>query len=318
MRRLKGRLSRSVVFLILVLVAVVMLFPFAYMAIASFQSKVQFQTESGYSLDSWEGLFDALPVVQQLVNSTIVTLVAVSIILLVSSMAGFAFAKLGFPGNTALLLLIIAGMMVPLQSIIIPEFVNIAQVRLINNFAGAIAVYVALGLPFATFLMTTYFRGVPSELIEASIIDGASYAKVFLRVMVPLALPALVTVAVLQFIQIWDDLLIGLLFLQTPAVRTITVGLATLQSSRIIDVPVLMAGSLVSALPADHRVPHLPAVPDRRSHAGDGQVRHHGRAQGFVSGDARGCWPICTSARLGLLTWSHVSTPTQVPSISAR
>lgn len=250
MRRLKGRLSRAAVFLILVLVAIVMLFPFAYMTIASFQSKVQFQTGSGYSFDSWQGLFDAIPVIQQLINSSIVTLIAVSTILLVSSMAGFAFAKLGFPGNTALLLLMIAGMMVPLQSIIIPEFVNIAQVRLVNNFAGAVAVYVALGLPFATFLMTTYYRGVPSELIEASIIDGASYVKVFVRVMVPLAFPALVTVAVLQFIQIWDDLLIGLLFLQTPAVRTITVGLATLQSSRMVDVPVLMAGSLVSALPA--------------------------------------------------------------------
>jgi multiple sugar transport system permease protein/raffinose/stachyose/melibiose transport system permease protein len=227
-----------------------MLYPFGYMAVTSFRSKVQFQTGSGFSFDSWQGLFDAIPVVQQLVNSTIVTLVAVAIILIVSSMAGFAFAKLGFPASTLLLLLIIAGMMVPLQSIIIPQFVNIAQVGLINSFVGAIAVYVALGLPFATFLMTTYYRGVPSELIEASIIDGASYAKVYVRVMVPLALPALVTVAVLQFIQIWDDLLIGLLFLQTPQVRTITVGLATLQSSRIIDVPVLMAGSLVSALPA--------------------------------------------------------------------
>jgi ABC-type glycerol-3-phosphate transport system permease component len=250
MGRLKGRLSRAAIFLILVLVAIVMLFPFGYMVHTSFRSKLQFQAGAGFSLDSWQGLFDAIPVMQQLINSTVVTLVSVAIILLVSSMAGFAFAKLGFPGSVALLLLIIAGMMIPLQSIIIPEFVNIAQVRLINNFAGAIAVYVALGLPFATFLMTTYFRGVPSELIEASIIDGASYLKVYVRVMVPLALPALVTVAVLQFIQIWDDLLIGLLFLQTPQVRTITVGLATLQSSRMVDVPVLMAGSLVSALPA--------------------------------------------------------------------
>jgi len=250
MHRLRTRLSRMAIFLILALVAVVMLFPFGYMALTAFRSKLQFQAGSGYSLDSWQGLLDAIPVVQQLINSSIVTLVAVAIILLVSSMAGFAFAKLGFPGSTALLLLIIAAMMVPLQSLIIPEFVNIAQVRLINNFAGAIAVYVALGLPFATFLMTTYFRGVPSELIEASIIDGASYVKVYLRVMIPLALPALVTVAVLQFIQIWDDLLVGLLFLQTPQVRTITVGLATLQSSRMVDVPVLMAGSLVSALPA--------------------------------------------------------------------
>jgi len=237
-------------FAILSVVAVVMLYPFAFMAMTSLRSYSQYLNRSGFSFDSWVKLLDVLPVGQQLLNSTIVTVSAVAIILVVSSMAGFAFAKLPYPGRALVLLAIIAGMMIPLQSIIIPEFVNIARARLINHFEGPILVYAALGAPFATFLMTTYFRGVPSELIEAAIIDGASYLQTFRKVMVPLATPALVTVAVLQFIQIWDDLLIGLLFLQTPDVRTITVGLATLQSSRIIDVPVLMAGSLVSAMPA--------------------------------------------------------------------
>ncbi len=248
--RLRRRLARAVIFAILCLVAVVMLYPFYFMTETAFRSRDQYLTQSGFSLDSWVGLLRAIPVVQQLVNSTVVTLSAVLIILVVSTMGGYAFAKLRFPGRTPILLAIIGGMMVPLQSIIIPEFVNVAQLGLINQYPGAVLVYAALGAPFATFLMTTYFRGVPTELIEASLIDGASYAQTFVRVMVPLAIPALVTVAVLQFIQIWDDLLIGLLFLQTPQVRTITVGLATLQSSRIIDVPVLMAGSLVSALPA--------------------------------------------------------------------
>lgn len=247
---LRRRLSRGLMFAILCLVAVVMLYPFAFMAMTSLRSYSQYLNRSGFSLDSWVELLEVLPVARQLLNSTIVTVSAVAIILLVSSMAGFAFAKLRYPGRALILLAIISGMMIPLQSIIIPEFVNIAEVRLINHFEGTILVYAALGAPFATFLMTTYFRGVPSELIEASIIDGASYVETFRKVMVPLATPALVTVAVLQFIQIWDDLLIGLLFLQTPDVRTITVGLATLQSSRIINVPVLMAGSLVSAMPA--------------------------------------------------------------------
>lgn len=247
---LRRRLSRGVVFAILTVVAVVMLYPFYFMIETSFRSYGQYLTKSGYSLDSWAGLFDVLPVAQQLLNSTLVTVAAVLIILVVSSMGGYAFAKLRYPGRGLVLIVIIAGMMIPLQSVIIPEFVNIAQLGLINRYPGAIIVYAALGAPFATFLMTTYFRGIPTELIEASLIDGASYLQTFLRVMIPLAAPALVTVAVLQFIQIWDDLLIGLLFLQTPTVRTITVGLATLQSSRIIDVPVLMAGSLVSALPA--------------------------------------------------------------------
>jgi multiple sugar transport system permease protein/raffinose/stachyose/melibiose transport system permease protein len=98
--------------------------------------------------------------------------------------------------------------------------------------------------------MTTYYRGIPSELLEASVMDGASYWQIFRRIMLPLSIPAVTTVAVLQVIQIWGDLLIGLLFLQTPDVRTITVGLATLQTSRMVNVPALMAGSLISILPA--------------------------------------------------------------------
>jgi ABC-type glycerol-3-phosphate transport system permease component len=168
----------------------------------------------------------------------------------VSTTGGFAFAKLGFRGSSVVLLAVLAGMMVPLQSIIIPEFVNISQLGLINKFPGAIIVYAAIGAPFATYLMTTYYRGIPTELMEASLMDGASYWQIFVRIMLPMSVPAIVTVAVLQVIQVWDDLLIGLLFLQTPQVRTITVGLATLQTSRVVNVPALMAGSIVSALPA--------------------------------------------------------------------
>jgi len=243
-------ITRSAMFLILCFVVVVMLFPFVFMGITAFRSFDQYIAGSGFSLESWAVLFDAIPVVQQLINSTIVTAGAVALIVAVSTTAGFAFAKLGFRGSSVVLLLVLSGMMIPLQSIIIPEFVLISQLGLVNQFQGAIVVYAALGAPFATYLMTTYYRGLPTELVEASIMDGASYWQIFRKVMLPLSLPAITTVAVLQVIQIWGDLLIGLLFLQTPAVRTITVGLATLQTSRMVNVPALMAGSLVSAVPA--------------------------------------------------------------------
>ncbi len=250
MERTRRQVTRTAIFLILVLLVVVMLFPFVFMGLVSFRSYQQYLSGSGFSLDSWKVLFDVLPVAQELLNSTIVTLGAVAIILAVSATGGFAFAKLGYPGSAVVFLLLLAGMMVPIQSIVIPEYVNISQIGWINQFQGAIIVYAAVGAPFATYLMTTYFRGVSNDLIEASLIDGASYWQIFIRIMLPLATPALVTVAVLQFIQIWDDFLIGFLFLQTPEVRTITVGLATLQSSRMVNIPALMAGSLVSALPA--------------------------------------------------------------------
>jgi multiple sugar transport system permease protein/raffinose/stachyose/melibiose transport system permease protein len=121
---------------------------------------------------------------------------------------------------------------------------------MVNHYYGAILVYAALGAPFSTFLMTTYYRRLPKDVMEAALVDGLGYGRVFVRIMLPLALPAIATIAVLQFIQIWDDLLVGLLFLQTPSLRPITVGLATIPSQHMLDVPLLMAGSLLSALPA--------------------------------------------------------------------
>jgi len=237
-------------FVILCVVVVVMLFPFVFMAITGFRSYDQYISGEGFSLDSWKLLFATIPVVQQLINSTVVSAGAVCLMVAVSTTGGFAFAKLGFRGSNVVLLAVLAGMMVPMQSIIIPEFVNVSHLGLINQYLGAILVYAALGAPFSTYLMTTYYRGIPTELVEASVMDGASYWAIFRKVMLPLSIPAITTVAVLQVIQVWDDLLVGLLFLNNPDVRTITVGLATLQTSRIVNVPALMAGSLISALPA--------------------------------------------------------------------
>lgn len=246
----RRRLTRGVMFAILCVVVVVMLFPFVFMAITGFRSYDQYISGEGFSLDSWKLLFATIPVVQQLINSTVVSAGAVGLMVVVSTTGGFAFAKLGFRGSSVVFLAVLAGMMVPMQSIIIPEFVNVSQLGLINQYLGAILVYAALGAPFSTYLMTTYYRGIPTELVEASVMDGASYWAIFRKVMLPLSVPAITTVAVLQVIQVWDDLLVGLLFLNNPNVRTITVGLATLQTSRIVNVPALMAGSLISALPA--------------------------------------------------------------------
>ncbi len=265
--RLRRRTSRLTMFLILCVVGVIMLFPFVLMVVTSFRSKDQYIAGSGFSLDSWQQLFDQMPVLQQLLNSSLVTLGGVALILVVSTTGGYAFSKLTFRGSGLVFLAILSGMMIPVQSIIIPVYVDIVnvakahidvlgldlavnQVFGINKVLSAIVVYGALGAPFATYLMTTYYRSIPTELVEASVMDGASYWQIFRKVMLPLAIPAITTVAVLQVIQIWDDLLVGLLFLQTPAVRTITVGLAVLQNGRVVSIPLLMAGSLVSALPA--------------------------------------------------------------------
>ena len=104
----------------------------------------------------------------------------------------------------------VSAMMVPLQAILMTEYVNVSRLHLTGGYTGAVLVYAALGTPFSVFLFSTYFRGVPDELIEAGIVDGLGYIGVLWRLVVPIALPAIATVTVLQFIQIWDDLLVGL------------------------------------------------------------------------------------------------------------
>ena len=250
LRRLRRRAVLALIYGALAAITVIMLYPFWYMAQASFRSLTQYQLGSGYSLASWRLLFDTLPVGRELLNSTLITASAIAIILAVSTTGGYAFAVLRYPGSTPLFLVVVASMMVPMQSMIIPEFVNLANWGMVNHYYGAILVYAALGAPFSTFLMTAYFRRLPGDVIEAALVDGLGYGRVFVRIMLPLALPAIATIAVLQFIQIWDDLLVGLLFLQTPELRPITVGLATIPSQHMLDVPLLMAGSLLSALPA--------------------------------------------------------------------
>lgn len=235
---------------VMIAAAVVMLYPFYYMLNNAFRTPAQFDQQSGHAVSSWGRLFRDLPVGRELLNSTLICIVAIVIILAVSTTAGFAFAKLRFRGSGIIFLGVVAAMMVPLQSIIIPEYVNLARLGLVNTYLGAILVYAALGTPFATFLMATHYRGISDELIEAAVIDGLGYGRTFLSIALPLSIPAMATVAVLQFIQIWDDLLVGLLFLQNPQQRTITVGLAALAAGRTTSIPALLAGSFLSAVPA--------------------------------------------------------------------
>ena len=245
-----SRISRPVIYGVLAVITVVMLYPFYYMITTSLHSSEQYQLGGGFSLASWHNLFNVLPVWRQLLNSTIVSLGGIAVILIVSTTGGYSFAILRFRAATVAFLLVVGAMMVPLQSIIAPEFINMVDYWRINHLDSAIIVYAALGAPFSTFLMTTYLRRIPMDVMEAAMIDGLGWWRAYFRVILPLARPAMATIAVLQFIQIWDDLLVGLLFLQDPNVRPITVGLATIPGQHGLDVPLLMAGSLVSAAPA--------------------------------------------------------------------
>jgi ABC-type glycerol-3-phosphate transport system permease component len=248
--RRRWKAKRAPLFATMVGVAVIMLYPFWFMITNSLHTEAQYEAGHGTSFASWRALTELLPVWRELLNSTVICACSIALILAVSLAAGYGLGKLGFRGSETVFLCLVAAMMIPLQSILIPEYVNVSRLGLTNSYLGAVLVYAALGTPFATFLMATYFRALPDELIEAGICDGLSHAGTLRRIAFPLAVPAIATVTVLQFVQIWDDLLVGLLFVQDTNERPITVGLAALAAGRTTSIPVLMAGSLISALPA--------------------------------------------------------------------
>jgi ABC-type glycerol-3-phosphate transport system permease component len=250
MKRAPRKISRWTLFAAMVVVAIIMLYPFWVMIFTSLKSEAQFLSGGGFSWLSWSSLTSVIPIGQEVLSSTILCSASILVILCVGLPAGFAFSKLRFRMSTTVFLVIVSAMMVPLQAILMPEFVNVTKLGLTGGYTGAIVVYAALGTPFSVFLFTTYFRGVPDELIEAGIVDGLGYFGALWRLVLPIAVPAIATVTVLQFIQIWDDLLVGLLFIQNTSDRPITVGLAVLAAGRTTSIPELMAGSIISALPA--------------------------------------------------------------------
>ncbi len=182
-------------------------------------------------------------------NSAVVVAVAVVLSWVVCSAAGYALAHLRFPGRRAAFLAILGSMMIAPQVIIIPLYTLLIDMNLLNRHLGLIVVYVTFATPFGTYLMTSYFRGVPHELVEAAEVDGAGPLQVLWRVMLPLARPALLTLGILNFLWMWNELLFALLILQDDGARTLMVGVANLRGQYTTNVPLLAAGLCLAAAP---------------------------------------------------------------------
>jgi ABC-type glycerol-3-phosphate transport system permease component len=201
------------------------------------------------TLDSFTRAWTYSNIGANFLNSLIVTVGAVLLLSIVCSMAGYAFSKMRFRGSRVLFMAVLAGMMVPIQVILVPFYQQILTLHLLNTHVGLILSYTAFFLPFGVYLMTAYYTGVPSELGEAAKVDGASLWQIYLRIMLPLGRPALATLAILNSLYAWNDLLISLMVLQAPSLRTLMVGIAALRGQYNTDVPLMAAGLVLGAVP---------------------------------------------------------------------
>jgi multiple sugar transport system permease protein len=244
---------RVLVYALLVAIALLFFVPFIWTVSTSFKTLPDTQffnlIPNPFTTAAWKSVWTDYDFKRYALNSLFLAVVVTLVNLFLSSLGGYAFARLRFPGRELLFLLVLGTLMIPDQLRLIPVFVMLTNWHLIGNFSG----YILINLVTAVnlFFMRQYFLTIPKDFEEAAKLDGAGYFKTFYRVMLPLALPAISAVIILQFQGTWNDFFWPLiLFGQgSPHLYTVQLGLAQLQFTYSTLWPQIMAGSLIAILP---------------------------------------------------------------------
>ena len=206
-------------------------YPLFWMFINSLKSNSDFLNNPSYALpeawrwDNYVTGWETANLSTTIVNSAIVTFPSLLLLVVLGTAAGYALEVLVFRGRATILLLFLAGIMIPGQMIVLPLFTAAFNIGATGSLLPLILIYTASGLPLTVFMMATYFRAIPREIFEASTIDGASMVRAFFWIGMPMMRNAILTVAIVQFFQIWNDLLFALIFAGQRRLNTIQVGL---------------------------------------------------------------------------------------------
>ena len=253
--RAKRTISLTLSYVALALVTFLMIFPLIIVVIVSFTPNAVTQTwppkiiPSAWTLDNYTSLFQRLPIGRELLN-TLVFAGAVTIIsVFFDSLAAYGLSRVDFKGRGILLAVLIATMMIPAMALLIPVYKLLGSMGLVNSYLGIIIPRMAdVG---GIFLLRQFFISIPKDLDNAARIDGAGEFRIFAQIILPNAVPAILTVGMFNFMGNWNDLLWPLIMTSKPETRTITAGLAMLtgHGSSVTPYGVVMAGALISALP---------------------------------------------------------------------
>jgi raffinose/stachyose/melibiose transport system permease protein len=239
---------------LLALNALLMLYPLFVMVLSSFKTNAEifsspFALPQNFSFINIQKVWEQTNFIRYMLNSLGVTAASIALILIFGTMAAYAIARYEFKLGGAVLMFFISGMTVPLKLAIIPLFIQLDTLHLVDTYAGLVLVYVAMGLPSAVFILTGFLRTLPRELEESARIDGASELLIMLRIMLPLARPAMVIVAIQNAVPIWNDFFFPLILITSDELKTLPQGLTVFIGEFTTDWGVMFTGLSVAALP---------------------------------------------------------------------
>ena len=230
-------------------------FPFLWLVLASLKTNAEllnnpFTLPEVFQFKNYSNAIQEAGLGRLIINSLVISTSATFLNILFSSMCAFAIARHTFWGNNVLFLMITAGILVPLNALIIPYFAIINFLNLYDTRIGLIMVYCAVGLPVSTFILTEFFKSIPKEIEEASYLDGCNFAARYFKIMLPLALPGLATAGTFQFILCWNEFIYAMLLTSSTDIRTIQFGISYFTNQFFSDYVGMFAAVVISIIPS--------------------------------------------------------------------
>lgn len=248
-------IQKIVIYVVLTLVGLFFVFPLFWMFLTALKSphdmvNIKQFFPSKMLWGNFQKALTQIPFGRYFVNSLFITVICIVGTVLSSSLTAYAFAKLKWPGKNVLFVIMIALMMIPAQVTQIPMFVMYSKMHLLNTYVPlTVPCFFAVGCSMYIFLLRQFFQGIPREISESGRIDGAGHLRIFWTLIIPLAKPAMVTVALFAFMFTWNDFLAPLIYVTDPKKLTLAVGLRTFQSQYKAQYNLMMAAALVAMIP---------------------------------------------------------------------
>jgi ABC-type glycerol-3-phosphate transport system permease component len=241
------------IFIGMCLVAATIIYPLFFVVVTSLRSNVDYKRDPfglpvDWTVTNYIELWDEYGVGRAFLNSLFVSTSAVAVILILATLAGYALAKLPVFGSKFFTATFVSVMLLPGPVLIIPIYLVLARLGIVGDYSGLILVYVATGLPFAIFFLTLTFRAIPDELLEAARVDGAGFFRTLWSIVGPMGASGIATLAVLQFLGTWNELIFALILVPDAQMRLLTPTLATIGKRFVSDQPLTSAGLFISAL----------------------------------------------------------------------
>ncbi|AVK49777.1 MULTISPECIES: carbohydrate ABC transporter permease [Clostridium] len=239
----------------LIIVAIIQIYPLIWLVLFSFKDNGEIfggniaGLPHVWRIENYESAIKQANVMKYFFNSVIVTVITIVLVLLLSSMTAYAISRMKWKLSKPTLIIILIGMMVPIHAALLPLFMVLKNLKMLNSYWALIIPYTAFAIPMAVIILAAFIRGIPKELEEAAVIDGCGIFRIFFSIIIPIIRPAMATVAIFTYLSSWNELMFAVTFINKAEFKTLTVGIMSMVGNYVTKWGDIGAGLVIATIP---------------------------------------------------------------------